>query len=74
MYHQTLVIVAFLPAFFLGWKLPAIVGLLGCSMSEPLGSTKGRILLLRELDGVRTYLLEGKSEFFYRCPAFAMSA
>ncbi len=29
---------------------------------------------LRELDGVRTYLLEGKSEFFYRCPAFAMSA
>lgn len=46
MYHQTLVIVAFLPAFFLGWKLPAIVGLLGCSMSEPLGSTKGRILLL----------------------------
>ncbi len=29
-------------------------------------------ILLRELDGVRTHLLEGKSEFFYRCPAFAM--
>jgi hypothetical protein len=30
--------------------------------------------LLRGLDDVRTCLLEGKSEFFFRCPAFAMSA
>lgn len=28
---------------------------------------------LRGLDDVRTCLLEGKSEFFYRCPAFARS-
>ena len=30
--------------------------------------------LLRGLDDVRTTLLQGKSEFFYRCPAFAMGA
>jgi site-specific DNA recombinase len=28
--------------------------------------------MLRGLDDVRTVLLEGRSEFFYRCPAFAM--
>mgnify|MGYP001568014972 CR=1 FL=1 len=31
-------------------------------------------LRLRGLDDVITVLLEGKSEFFYRCPAFAMNA
>ena len=28
--------------------------------------------LLRGLDDVRTVLLQGKSEFYYRCPSFAM--
>lgn len=28
--------------------------------------------LLGLLDEVRTLLLEGQSEFYYRCPAFAM--